>query len=69
MHHLNEDPDPLVFPELSDEAVVAINDFIEVFYTRFQSHYFAQLHRYYHERLDPPAYNDPIAAPLGDPPF
>lgn len=69
MHNLNDDPDPLVFPELSDEAVIAINDFIEAFYTRFQNHYFAQLHRYYHDRRDPPPHNDPIAAPLDDPPF
>lgn len=69
MHELNEDPDLFTFPELPDEAAIAINDFIEAFYTRFQNHYFAQLHRYCHDRRDPSAHNDPIAAPLNDPPF
>jgi len=47
---MNHDIEPFVFPELPDEAVVAINDFIEDFYTAFQNHYFVQLHRWYHEQ-------------------
>jgi hypothetical protein len=55
--------EPFDFPELPDEAVVAINAFLEEFCARFQNHYFAQIHRYYHDRParlgssadDPPA--------------
>ena len=53
------------FPDLPDEAVVAIDAFLEEFYTRFQNHYFAQMHRYYHERPDTAQMN----LPLTDPPF
>ena len=42
--------EPFDFPELPDEAAIAINDFLEELYTRFQNHYFAQMHRYYHDR-------------------
>ena len=69
MYDPNSDLDLFVFPELPDEAVIAINDFIEDFYTRFQNHYFAQMHRYDHERPDRDPYNVQIALPLGDPPF
>jgi hypothetical protein len=55
--------DPFVFPELPDEAVVALNDFLEDFHTAFQNHYFVQLHRWYHpQRPDddqPPLTHDP----------
>ena len=37
----------------------------EEFYTRFQNHYFAQMHRYYHERPDTTQMN----LPPTDPPF
>lgn len=69
MHDPNADPDLFVFPELPDEAVIAVNDFLEEFYTRFQNHYFAQMHRYDQGRSDPDRYNDQIALPLDDPPF
>jgi hypothetical protein len=45
---MGNDLDPFAFPELPDEAVVAIEHFLEDFYTAFQNHYFAQLHRWYH---------------------
>lgn len=67
MHDPNDDPDLFAFPELTDEAAIAINDFIEAFYTRFQNHYFAQMHRYDHDRHDP--YTSQTALPLDDPPF
>jgi hypothetical protein len=67
--HMHHDPDQLNFPELPDEAVAALSDLLDVFYVRFQDHYFAQLHRYYHDRPQPDRYNDQIALPLGDPPF
>ena len=66
MHH---DPDPLTFPELPDEAVAALSDLLDVFYVRFQDHYFDQLHRYYYDWPEPDRYNDQIALPLDDPPF
>jgi hypothetical protein len=69
VHELNDDPDLFAFPELPDEAVIAINDFIEAFYTRFQNHYFAQMHRYDQTRPDADRYCCQIALPLGDPPF
>ncbi|MGH8646599.1 MAG: hypothetical protein ACREX4_19935 [Gammaproteobacteria bacterium] len=69
MCDMNEDPDPFAFPDLPDEAVIAINDFIEEFYTRFQNHYFAQMHRYDHDRPDPDPYTSQTALPLDDPPF
>jgi hypothetical protein len=35
---MNEDTDPFVFPDMPDEAVVAIDQFLEAFYLRFQNH-------------------------------
>ena len=69
MHDPNADPDLFAFPELPDEAVIAINDFIEAFYTRFQNHYFAQMHRYDQRRPDADPCRCQMALPLGDPPF
>ena len=65
------DADPFVFPDIPDEAVVAIDRFLEAFYNHSQNHYFAQMHRWYHA-LDEPAlhYHDPIPSrSLPDPPF
>lgn len=67
MHDPNADTDPFVFPELPDEAVIAVNDFLEELYTRFQNHYFAQMHRYDHDRPDPDRYHRQLALPLDDP--
>lgn len=62
-------PDPFDFPDLPDEAIVAIDDFLTEFQIRFQSHYFAQMHRYYHDqREDNPGYPQ-MTLPLSDPPF
>jgi hypothetical protein len=57
-----------VFPELPDEAVLALERFIGDFHGAFQSHYFAQLHRCYPQRaqrLD----DDQLPLPIDDPPF
>ena len=62
-------PDPFPFPPISDEAMIAVNHFIEAFYTDFQHHYFAQMHRYYADLPDPARYNDPGPLLLDDPPF
>lgn len=62
---MNDEPDFISFPELPDEAVVALNDFLEELYARFQNHYFAQMHRYDHDRPR----DKQIPLPLNDPPF
>jgi hypothetical protein len=41
MYDPNADLDLFVRPELPDEAVIAVNDFIAAFYNRFQNHSFA----------------------------
>ena len=67
---MDEDTDRFVFPEMPDEAVVAIEQFIEAFYQRFQNHYFAQMHRWYHALEQREHYSDPMPSrPLPDPPF
>ena len=65
-----DDADPFVFPDMPDEAVVAIDQFLEDFYLCFQNHYFAQMHRWYHA-LDEREANrgPPSRPPLKDPPF
>lgn len=61
--HMRQDLDAFAFPELPDEAVVAINDFLEDFYNAFQNHHFVQLlRRSYDQRPDddqPPVTHDP----------
>ena len=64
-HH----PDRFPFPAISDEAVIAVQHFLEEFYTHFQNHYFAQIYRYYADLPDPAHYHDPSPLPLDDPPF
>jgi hypothetical protein len=67
---MNEDTDRFVFPDMPDEAVVAIDQFLEAFYHRFQNHYFVQMHRWYHPLQQQEHYNDPMPPrPLPDPPF
>ncbi len=75
---LDEAPDVIDFPDLPDEAVFALNDFLEILTTCFQNHYFTQLRRAYYSppppdcRPDPPssarAPDQPLL-PLDDPPF
>jgi Ulp1 family protease len=64
---MNDPTDLFAFPELPDEAVVALNQFLEAFYTDFQNHYFAQMHRWYHT-IDQ-RHPDQLPLPLNDPPF
>jgi hypothetical protein len=61
--------EPFNFPELPDEAVIAINDFLEEFYRRFQNHYFAQMHRYDRRRRASGSQSDPTPLSESDPPF
>jgi hypothetical protein len=65
-----DDTEPFTFPELPDEAVAALNEFLEAFYNHFQNHYFAQLHRWYHALDQREHYQDPLPSPPhDDPPF
>ena len=66
---MNDAPDRFAFPDLSDEAAIAINHFLEEFYTHFQNHYFSQMHRYYADLRDPDRFADQMSLPLDDPPF
>jgi hypothetical protein len=71
---MHDPTEPVGFPDLPDEAVIAINDFIEDLYVRFQNHYFAQMHRYDQQRRhqhDPCLQQIPLPlkAPPSDPPF
>lgn len=54
-----------VFPELPDEAVLAVEQFLEDFHTSFQNHYFAQMHRWYHELAQRQHDDDQMPLPLG----
>ena len=58
---------------MPDEAVVALDRFLEAFYIQFENHYFAQMYRhYYPDHPDLPGtrrYDDQIPLPLDDPPF
>lgn len=66
---MDENTDRFVFPDMPDEAVVAINQFLEAFYQRFQNHYFAHMHRWYHALEQREHYSDPMPSrPLPDPP-
>jgi hypothetical protein len=67
---MTEDTDPFVFPDMPDEAVVAINQFLEDFSRHFQNHYFAQMHRWYHALDERESKRGPPPTiPLKDPPF
>ena len=67
---MNEDTDPFVFPDMPDEAAVAIDQFLEAFYHHFQNHYGMQLHRCYHALDEREARRGPPPTrPLKDPPF
>ena len=66
---MDDDTDPFDFPALPDEAVVALNQFLEAFYHHFQNHYFTQMHRWYHALDQRQRYQDPMPLPLDDPPF
>ena len=41
---------PLSWPELPDEAAVALQSVLHDFVMLFESHYLGQIERYYHER-------------------
>jgi hypothetical protein len=67
---MHDDTDLFVFPELPDEAVVALDQLLEAFYNHFQNHYFAQMHRWYHALDQRQRDNDDqMPLPLDDPSF
>jgi hypothetical protein len=69
---MGPDSDPFVFPDMPDEAVAAIHEFLEELYLRFQNHYYAQMHHWYHEPDEPEPHHDPMPSPSpppNDPPF
>ncbi len=66
---MHDDTDLFAFPELPDEAVIALDQFLEAFYTHFQNHYFAQMHRWYHALDQRQRDNDQMPLPLDQPRF
>lgn len=64
-------PVKIRLPPLSDEAVVEIRDFLYDFIERFESHYGAQIHRYYedHSAHNIVQHHPRAHAPDDDPPF
>lgn len=64
-------PVKIRLPPISDEAVVEIYDFLTDFLRLFESHYGAQIHRFYEDRsFDNLVHPDPESpAPDDDPPF
>jgi hypothetical protein len=67
---MHEDTDPFVFPDMPDEAVVAIDQFLEAFYNHFQNRYFPQMHRWYHALDERESDRGPLPTlSLKDPPF
>ena len=56
-------------PQLSDEAVVEILDFLQVFTTDFENRYSGQIHRYYEDRSRHNIVQDNSGENIDDPPF
>jgi hypothetical protein len=58
-------------PPLSDEAAVAVHDVLNEFIRLIESHYFAQIHRYYQDQFaDNLGQSPPLRQPsVDDPPF
>ena len=48
----NPQAHPVALPKLSDEAVLAIRDFIEQVLDLFDIHYAAQVRRFYEDRAE-----------------
>lgn len=72
-HDMRPDSSPVEIrlPPISDEAVVEIHDFLHDFLEIFESHYGAQIHRFYDNRsfanlVHPNAHARP---PNDEPPF
>lgn len=66
---MSDNTNPFAFPELPDEAVAAINEYLESLCTDFQNHYFTQLHRWYHDLDQRRRTSVDQPSPLENPPF
>jgi hypothetical protein len=55
--------------ELSDEAAVALLDFLYAITSALERHYTVQILRYQHERRASPTPSDPAGTLTDDPPF
>jgi hypothetical protein len=67
-----DQPEPFIFPQLEDEAVAALDRFLEDLYNSFQQRYGIQLYRYYRAIDERAARQRPMPTqqlPLEDPPF
>ena len=62
------DVDRFNFPALSDEAVIALELFLEEFFIAFQNHYFGQMHRHYQALPQRRHHDEQMPLPL-DPSF
>lgn len=64
-------PVEICLPPICDEAVVEIHDFLNDFLRLFESHYGAQIHRFYEDRsFDNLVHPNPhTRTPDDDPPF
>ena len=67
----DSDPVEICLPIISDETVVEIHDFLQDFLQIFESHYGAQIHRFYEDRsFANLVHPNPLARPPDhDPPF
>jgi hypothetical protein len=69
---MTDHPDPFIFPELPDEAVAALDQFLEDFYYQFQQRYGVQLYRWYRGLDEREACRHRLSSPplsKRDPPF
>jgi hypothetical protein len=55
--------------DLSDQAAVALLDFLYSITSALERHYAGQILRYEHEHRPPSAPPDPTPGPTNDPPF
>jgi hypothetical protein len=64
-------PVEICLPPISDEALVEIHNFLNDFLRLFESHYGAQIHRFYEDRsFDNLVHPNPhTRPPHDDPPF
>lgn len=68
---MSHDPQRILvsLPAISDESVVEILDFLQVFVVAFESFYGRQIRRYYDDRSRANLIRPDPTVPLNDPPF
>ncbi len=67
--HHDHDIAPIPLPQLSDDAVVQIHDFIYHFLDLFEARYGDQIHRYYDELSEHSMIQSDLPLDTDDPPF